>query len=140
MRHPDHGTRALVDRLPPQVLGTRARQELFIVIRGMIRQGRPLDPLTAAWEARGWEAWRGTARDDQSIAALALRLGKLPTLPGTAGLLGRGLLADYQLTRALGPGWIRQPDLRLGGEPKAGRGQARRTAGIAAIAGRARQL
>ena len=95
----------------------------------MVR-GRPLDPLIAAWEAHRWEARRGGhSQGREPLAALALRLGAMPTAPGTAGLLARCLLADYEMTRAFGPGWIRQADLMPGNGPKARAGQARRTVG-----------
>lgn len=140
IRHPGAGTRGLAGRVPPAVFGARERQELFVVIRGILAQGRPLDPLIAAWEARQWEAWRGSPREGESLAALALRLGEMPTIPGTAGLLTRGLLADYELTRAFGPGWMRQRDLIGGSGPKAGSGgQVRRAARVTPGAARSGQ-
>jgi hypothetical protein len=107
MRHPAAG-RALAGRVPPEVSGG-ARRELYMVVRQLLTRRLPVDALIVAWEGRKKEA----AGAGEPAAALALRLGEWPVLPGTAGHLCRGLLADYELTRAFGRDWIRQ-ELSLG--------------------------
>ena len=107
MRHPGQG-RALAGRVPPEVFGG-TRRELYMVVRQLLTRRLPVDALIVAWEARKKEA----AGAGEPAAVLALRLGEWPVLPGTAGHLCRGLLADYELTTALGRDWIRQ-ELSLG--------------------------
>jgi hypothetical protein len=112
MRHPAEG-QALAGRVPPEVFGDGPRRELYTVVRQLIARRLPVDPLIAAWEGRRRDA-RPAGAAGESAAELALRLGELPALPGTAGHLCRGLLADYELTRAYGRDWPRQ-QLNWGG-------------------------
>jgi hypothetical protein len=43
------------------------------------------------------------------LTALALRLGEMTTVPGTAAVIARVLLADHECTTAFGPGWTSRP-------------------------------
>jgi hypothetical protein len=123
MRHPGRDGPGLVGRVPPEVFGSRDRQELYTVIRRIIAARLPLDPLIAAWEAHRREASRDAqappdAPGRESAAVLALRLGEMPAAPGMAGVLCRGLLGDYELTRMLGPGWPRKATIQPADAPR----------------------
>jgi len=107
MRYPGAGGPELAGRVPPEAFGSGARRELYVVIRNLIGRRVPVDPLIVAWEATGRQ--QATAPGPSETAVLALELGQLPTAPGMAGHLGRGLLADHVLTRAYGQDWTRQP-------------------------------
>ena len=107
MRRPVEG-RALAGLVPPGAFGSPGRQQLYTVIAQLIAQRLPVDPLIVAWQAR--------KRAGEPAAELALRLGEVATVPGMAGLVCRGLHADYELTRAWGRDWPRQ-ELHLGDRP-----------------------
>jgi hypothetical protein len=76
--------------------------------------GIPVDPLITAWQASKREpepTWQPEAdgAGRQPLTALALRLGEMATVRGTAAVIARVLLADHKCTTAFGPGWTSRP-------------------------------
>jgi len=116
MRHPADG-RSLVQRVPLNVFSRGARQELYRLIAQPIAEGKAVDWLITAWQARKQEescqgapaAAEGAA--PESLAAIAVRLGAMRPRPGTAGVLGRALLGEYEVSTAFGSQWTQQRDL-----------------------------
>jgi hypothetical protein len=131
MRHPGDG-RDLVRRVPLNVFTRGPLQDLYRLISLPIAQGRPVDWLIMAWHARKPElsAWgpqpaNGTTAAE-SLAQVAVRLGEMRTQRGTAGVIGRALLGDYEVSMAFGPQWPRQRELNWAdaGRPAADTRQA----------------
>ncbi len=133
MRHPADG-RDLVQRVPLNVFTRGPRQDLYRLLAQPIAAGRPVDWLITAWQASKQEASRqgapaaAGATAAESLTATAVRLGAMRPLRGTAGVIGRGLLGDYEVSMAFGPEWTRQRELNWAAArtPAAGGPQASR--------------
>jgi hypothetical protein len=116
MRHPADG-QDIVQRLPLNVFTRGPRQDLYRLIAWPVAQGKPVDWLITAWQASkqdpsGHDALAAAgATAAESLAATAMRLGAIRPLRGTAEVIGRALLADYEVSVAFGPQWTRQRDL-----------------------------
>jgi hypothetical protein len=113
MRRPGDG-KGLVARVPAEAFSPGPRRELYGFLSRAISAGIPVDPLITAWQANKREpgpAWQADTDGNgrESLTALALRLGEMTTVPGTAAVIARVLLADHECTRAFGPGWTSQP-------------------------------
>lgn len=116
MRHPGDG-RELVQRVPLNVFTRGPRQDLYRLIALPIVAGKPVDWLITAWQARMREVSGHGARPatgataTESLTAIAIRLGSMRTARGTAGVIGRALLGDYEVSMAFGADWTRQREL-----------------------------
>jgi hypothetical protein len=116
MRHPADG-RVLVQRVPSNVFTRGIRQDLYRLIALPIAAGKPVDWLITAWQARMREMpgqdvrAAASATATESLTAVAIRLGAMRTARGTAGVIGRALLGDYEVSMAFGPEWTRQREL-----------------------------
>jgi hypothetical protein len=116
MRHPGD-ERDLVRRVPLNVFTRGPLQDLYRLIAPPIAIGKPVDWLITAWQARKLElsvqrTQPGTgAIASESLARVTVRLGAIRTERGTAGVIGRALLADYEVSMAFGAQWIRQREL-----------------------------
>jgi hypothetical protein len=116
MRHPADG-RDLVQRVPLNAFTRGPRQDLYRLIAWPIAHGKPVDWLITAWQARKQEASRQDApaaagpAAAESLTAIAVRVGAMRPLRGTAGVIGRALLGDYEVSMAFGPDWTRQREL-----------------------------
>jgi hypothetical protein len=133
MRRPGDG-KALVARVPAEAFSPGPRRELYAFLKKAIAAGIPVDPLITAWQANKREpgpAWQpdtdGAGRE--SLTALALRLGEMATVRGTAAVIGRVLLADHECTKAFGPHWTAQPFRWGTASPQPGGQEARTVAG-----------
>jgi hypothetical protein len=116
MRHPGDG-RALVRRVPLNVFTRGPLQDLYRLIALPIAAGKPVDWLITAWQARKQElSARGSqpapgATASESLVLVAERLGAMRTERGTAVVIGRALLGDYEVSMAFGAQWTRQREL-----------------------------
>jgi hypothetical protein len=133
MRHPGDG-QGLVQRVPLNVFTRGTRQDLYRLIALPIVQRKPVDWLITAWQARMREvSGRGAqAAATESLTAIAIRLGAMRTARGTAGVIGRALLGDYEVSMAFGPEWTRQRELNWAAarRPAVGSDQARQEPGV----------
>jgi DnaB-like helicase N terminal domain len=92
------------------------RRDLYEMITAAIAGGKSVDPLIMAWTAAerlsaGPEPAAGAAGDSSACPEFILTVADIDTGPGTAAVLGRGLLADYVCTARFGADWPRSPQL-----------------------------
>lgn len=116
MRHPGDG-RPVVRRAPLNVFTRGPLQDLYRLIALPVAQGRPVDWLMMAWQARKQEVSIQGAQPaagvtaSESLTQVIVRLGAMRTQRGTSVVIGRALLADYEVSIAFGPQWTRQREL-----------------------------
>jgi hypothetical protein len=107
----------IVDWLSPQAFDAGHNRTLYQLIRIRLDSGRPVDPLIIAWDASTLAGMSDTAaKNSESLAAAALRIGTLNTAPGTAAAPDRALYAEHVRSGAVRPDW---PKVRIPAPPSA---------------------
>ena len=107
LRHPGQAEET-IRWLPVEVFTSENRRVIYGDIRRRVQDGEPVDPLIIAWDLNG--SGEGHLAGGL-VAGEVLRIAAADAAPGTAGLLGRALLADQVCTRRFGTDWPRS--LRL---------------------------
>ncbi len=98
----------VVGWLPAQAFTTGTYRATYNLIRSLIADGKPADPVIAAWEARRARTESGEPSELPDPDEI-LRIGALDPAPGSAAILGRTLLADQLCTRRFGKDWPALP-------------------------------
>ena len=107
LRRPDDA-RQVVGWLPAHAFTAGTHRATYDLIRGLVADGKPADPILVAWQAR---RARTASTDPSGLPEPEeiLRIGALDAAPGTAAILGRALLADELCTRRFGKDWPALP-------------------------------
>lgn len=110
MRHPEK-EQAIAKWLPVQAFSSTLHRDLYDLVRQRLASGRPVDPLIIAWDASRLpdSSFSGDHGGSAALAQVALQVGALASVPGSAELLGRTLWADRLLTSTLGKDWPAEP-------------------------------
>lgn len=115
MRHSGEA-REVTAWLPAEAFSQGPQRDLYELITAAIGAGKAVDPLIMAWTAAqrmpaSPEAAAVGDAGDRARPEFILTLAELGTGPGTAAVLGRGLLADHVCTTRFGADWPRSPQL-----------------------------
>jgi DnaB-like helicase N terminal domain len=105
LQHPGYA-RDVISWLPAEMFKAGPRRDLYLLISALIRDEQPVDPLVIAWDVGRSRDLAARDTPEQVLDPdYVLRMGAIRVGPGSAAVLGRGLLADAVCTKRFGADW-----------------------------------